>query len=336
MKQIVCIQPHEMALVDVPKPTIQQADDVLIHIKRIGICGTDIHAYGGNQPFFSYPRVLGHELAGEVSEIGRNVEHLQVGDLVTIIPYVNCGQCAPCTAGKTNCCTNIQVIGVHADGGMGEYLTVPSKYVIKTNGLSLDNAAIVEPLSIGAHAVRRTNLTAGESVLVIGAGPIGIGVARFAKLQGATTFLMDLSEERLNFSKDWTDADAVFQPSEQVLDKLREKNNGQLPTIVFDATGNKHSMMKAFEYAEHGGTVVYVGLVKDTISFFDPDFHAKEMTLLGSRNATLEDFQYVIDSMQNGSVKEGYVTKKITFEQTPEYFQQGDFRTNKAQITLEK
>lgn len=336
MKQIVCQQPHEMALVEVPKTSIQQADDVLIHIKRIGICGTDIHAYGGNQPFFSYPRVLGHELAGEVSEIGRNVEHLQVGDLVTIIPYVNCGQCAPCTADKTNCCTNIQVIGVHADGGMGEYLTVPSKYVIKTNGLSLDDAAIVESLSIGAHAVRRANLTAGESVLVIGAGPIGIGVARFAKLQGATTFLMDLSEERLNFSKDWTDADAVFQPSEQVLDELREKNNGQLPTIVFDATGNKHSMMIAFEYAEHGGKVVYVGLVKDTISFFDPDFHAKEMTLLGSRNATLEDFQYVIDSMQNGSVKEGYVTKKITFEQTPEYFQQGDFRTNKAQITLEK
>ncbi|GGA32299.1 zinc-binding alcohol dehydrogenase family protein [Psychrobacillus lasiicapitis] len=334
MKAITCTEPGKMDEITLDKPENLANGEVLVAIKRVGICGTDIHAFGGNQPFFSYPRVLGHELSGVVEAISNNVENVQVGDTVTIIPYLHCGKCLACTIGKTNCCTEMQVLGVHVDGGMAEYLKVPASHVFAVNELSLDDAAMVEPLSIGAHAVRRAAIKEGETVLIIGAGPIGLGAARFAKLQGAKTIMMDISEERLQFSKEWADCDLTVTASENAIDQLKEVNNGPLPSIVMDATGNKQSMTNAFNYVNHGGKLVYVGLVKDTITFFDPDFHAKELTLLGSRNATKEDFEYVINCLQKGQVKSSYVTNKITFDEVNAYFQAGNFRTNKTLITV--
>ncbi|MFJ5768585.1 zinc-binding alcohol dehydrogenase family protein [Psychrobacillus sp. NPDC093180] len=334
MKAITCTEPGKMDEITLDKPEILANGEVLVAIKRVGICGTDIHAFGGNQPFFSYPRVLGHELSGMVEAISSDVENMQVGDTVTIIPYLHCGKCLACTSGKTNCCTEMQVLGVHVDGGMAEYLKVPASHVFVVNDLSLDDAAMVEPLSIGAHAVRRAAIREGETVLIIGAGPIGLGAARFAKLQGAKTIMMDISEERLQFAKDWADCDLTVTASENAIDLLKEVNNGSLPSIVMDATGNKQSMTNAFNYVNHGGKLVYVGLVKDTITFFDPDFHAKELTLLGSRNATKEDFEYVINCLQKGQVKSSYVTNKITFDEVNAYFQAGNFRTNKTLITI--
>jgi 2-desacetyl-2-hydroxyethyl bacteriochlorophyllide A dehydrogenase len=318
------------------RPSSLGQKEVLIAIKRVGICGTDIHAYGGNQPFFEYPRILGHELSGVIEAVGEGVERLQDGDRVSVIPYLHCGTCISCRNGKTNCCTDIKVVGVHVDGGLREYLVMPESHVLKVNDLTLEEAAIIEPLSIGAHAVRRADVTENDTVLVIGAGPIGLGVAKLSKLKGAKTIIMDISDERLAFCKEWAGCDAAVNAANgEVEQALRAVNNGDLPTIVLDATGNKMSMESAFQYASHGGKLVYVGLIKDTISFHDPSFHAKELTLMGSRNATKEDFNLVMRSIASGEISAAsYITHTLTFEEVADYFQKGDFRTNKALIKV--
>lgn len=334
MKAIVCAEPGSMNIVEKESPATLEGEDVLVAIKRIGICGTDTHAFAGKQPFFTYPRILGHELSGVVEAIGTDVKNVHVGDVVTIIPYMHCAECVACRSGKTNCCTHMQVLGVHIDGGMAESIKVPQQHVLVVNNLTLDEAAMVEPLSIGAHAIRRADIQQGETVLVVGAGPIGLGVARFAKLQGAKTIVMDISEERLRFCQAWTECDAVVKATENSIEQLLELNAGALPSVVLDATGNRNSMMQAFDYVGHGGKLVYVGLVKDTISFNNPDFHSKELTLLGSRNATKEDFDYVIECMSKGLIGTSYITKELGFDEIVSYFENGEFHTNKAMAKI--
>lgn len=320
MKRIVCEQPDQLSLQEVPEPTLNKGE-ALIRIRRIGICGTDLHAYKGNQPFFTYPRVLGHELAGVIEEIEENKAGFNKGDQVSIIPYLHCGKCIACRNGKTNCCTDLKVFGVHIDGGMIEKLSVPVSHLIKTEGLTLDQSAVLEPLSIGAHAVRRSELRKGEYTLVIGAGPIGLGVMAFAKHLGAKVIVMDINDERLTFCKSWANVDYTINALKEPMEQLVEITNGDFPTVVFDATGNVGSMTNSFGYVAHGGKLVYVGLVKAEISFNDPEFHKHEMTLLSSRNATREDFDNVIETVKNGSIDtERYITHRTEFEQMLNHF----------------
>jgi len=314
MKQIVCVDPNEFKLVNTDVPSLKQGE-VLVKIRRVGICGTDLHAYRGNQPYFTYPRVLGHELSGIIEEIGENNRGFKKGDQVAIIPYLECGTCIACRNGKTNCCMSMRVLGVHVDGGMREWLNVPVDHLVNANSISLDEAAILEPLCIGAHAVRRAKITAGENVLVIGSGPIGLGVMSFAKQQGANVIAMDINEERLAFCKDWANVDATVDALNEPVKQIESVTNGEFPTTVFDATGNVHSMNQSFEYVAHGGTLVFVGLVKQDITFSDPDFHKKELTLMGSRNATRQDFEYVLEAMQNGQLDiDQYITHRCHFD----------------------
>lgn len=336
LKSIVCQEPGKMEMIEQEKPEITNPSDVLISIKRIGICGTDVHAYGGNQPFFIYPRILGHELSGVVEGTGSAVNTVNIGDNITVIPYIHCGTCTACEIGKTNCCTDMKVIGVHIDGGMKDFLVIPETHVLKTSSLSLNQAVIIEPLSIGAHAIRRAEVKETDTVLVIGAGPIGLGVARFAKLSGAKTIVMDLSETRLKFSKEWARCDGILLSNEENQQRLRNINDGKLPSIVIDATGNRRSMMNSFDYVSHGGKLIYVGLVKGDICFDDPSFHSKELTLMGSRNATLEDFQYVIACIENGEVNANdYISQELSFQETANFFETGDFSKNKSIIVID-
>ncbi|WP_053362759.1 zinc-binding alcohol dehydrogenase family protein [Bacillus sp. FJAT-27251] len=335
MKAIVCHRPGNMEIEELDNPAAVKDNQVLLEVKRIGVCGTDIHAFSGNQPFFQYPRVLGHELSGVVKETGINVSSIVPGDRVSVIPYMHCGKCIACNKGKTNCCTNMKVAGVHIDGGMAELIVLPESQVIKVNQLSLEEGAIIEPLSIGAHAVRRAAISKKETVLIIGAGPIGLGVAKFAKLQGAKTIVMDINEARLSYSQQWSGCDIVIKPSDRTVEELTAMNNGDLPTVVIDATGNRRSMVSSFDFVAHGGKLVYVGLVKDHITFSDPDFHSKELTLLGSRNATREDFEYVISCVNKGELDtSSYITEKVAFMNTPEYFNSNTFYTNKTLICV--
>jgi 2-desacetyl-2-hydroxyethyl bacteriochlorophyllide A dehydrogenase len=315
MKGIVCEQIDLLKAVEFDEPVLLPGE-AIVRIRRIGICGTDMHAYKGNQPFFTYPRVLGHELAGEVERVAASdPAGFQVGDQVCVIPYLHCGTCIACRNGKTNCCTSMKVMGVHVDGGMRELIAVPTTHLIRTEGLTLDQAAVIEPLSIGAHAVRRSELQTGETVLVIGAGPIGLGVMAFAKHRGAKVIAMDINEERLAFCEAWAGVDHSVNALQNPKERLAELTGGDYPTIVFDATGNARSMSGAFEFVAHGGKLVYVGLVKADISFNDPEFHKRELTLLGSRNATMEDFNQVAEALRSGAIDvERYITHRSSFD----------------------
>ncbi|OCT14675.1 alcohol dehydrogenase [Paenibacillus pectinilyticus] len=321
MKAIVCEQIEQFRYVEVEQPTAGSGE-AIVRIKRIGICGTDLHAFKGNQPFFSYPRILGHELAGYVEELGEGVTGLAVGDLVSVVPYMHCGTCIACRNGRTNCCTDMKVLGVHVDGGMRERVSVPVSHLVKADGLTLDQAAMLEPLSIGAHAVRRSELRAGGTALVIGAGPIGLGVMILAKQLGANVIAMDINEERLAFCRDWAGVDHTVNALQSPKEKVSELTDGEFPTVVFDATGNARSMTDSFGLVAHGGKLVYVGLVKADITFHDPDFHKRELTLMGSRNATMADFDTVRSALKTGSIDiERYITHRSSFEEMVDQFE---------------
>lgn len=314
MKSIVCMEPGRFEMMEIPVP-VPGPGEALIRILRVGICGTDLHAYRGKQPYFVYPRVLGHELAGEIVEIPDGLDSdLAVGDPVCVIPYVHCGTCIACRSGKTNCCTQMSVMGVHRDGGMQEYMTVPIRHLVKTEELAPEQAAIVECFSIGAHSVRVASVRPGDHVLVIGAGPIGLGAMRFAKLAGARVTAMDINEERLQFCRHWGSVDDTVIAGQEALAQVEKITGGDFPVSVIDATGNTGSMEQALHFVAHGGKLVYVGLVKSDITFHDPDFHKREMAIMGSRNAMRQDFLDVIEAMRNGQIDtDSYITHRASF-----------------------
>ncbi len=320
MKTLVCTTPGQLdyRTDSTPEPAPGHA---LVRIRRVGICGTDLHAFDGSQPYFSYPRVLGHELAGELVSVDGETD-CQVGDIVTIIPYFHCGHCIACRAGKTNCCERMQVAGVHIDGGMTEYLSVPAYALLPGNGLSLDELALVEPLAIGAHGIRRAGVQPGEHVLVMGAGPIGLGVMAFAALAGATVTALDLVDSRLAFCRDQLGvAHTVNARDADALDQIRAITGGDMPTVVIDATGSLRAIEQGFAYLAHGGRYVLVGLQKGTIGVSHPDFHKREATLMSSRNATRADFELVMNALKTGAVDaKAFITHRVGFEEVASSF----------------
>ncbi len=316
MKTIVLDAPGHFRLTETEPPPAPGLDEVLVRVRRVGICGTDLHAFKGDQPFLTYPRILGHELAVEVVELGPTSQPhaLQVGDQCTVEPYLNCGTCSACRRGKTNCCATLKTLGVHTDGGMRELILLPVTKLHKAPAASLDALAIVEMLCIGAHAVRRAELSPGDPVLVIGAGPIGLGTMQFAQLAGAQVMGMEMSDRRIEFASNHLGISEWIDPRAEPVANLRQRLNGELPLTVFDATGNPRSMAQAFHYVEQGGKLVYVGLVQADIPLPDAEFHRRELTLFASRNATSTDFAYVIDQISAGKVN---VAPWITHHATP-------------------
>jgi 2-desacetyl-2-hydroxyethyl bacteriochlorophyllide A dehydrogenase len=320
MKQLVCFEPGTWEFQEIDFPKLKSGFAIL-KIRRIGICGTDLHAFEGTQPFFSYPRVLGHELAGEIVDIEAH-SAFQKGDLVTIVPYYSCGTCRACETGKTNCCTHLQVAGVHVDGGMSEYFQVPIRNLMKDSALSLDELALVEPLSIGAHGIRRSHIKSGDRVLVVGAGPIGLGAAKMAQIAGADVILMDVNDQRLSHVHDKWGISLVINPlKEDVLATLKAFTNDQMPEVVIDATGSAKAIENSFPYMSHGGIFVLIGLQLQAISFSHPEFHKREGTLMSSRNATKEDFQWVMNSMKSGQIQASdFISHRLAFDQVPAEF----------------
>ncbi|GAB2559769.1 zinc-binding alcohol dehydrogenase family protein [Spirosoma areae] len=338
MKSLVCTTPGQFAYQQAQKPVLTPGNAIL-RVKQIGICGTDLHAFDGTQPYFSYPRILGHELATELVEAD-GAPDFSPGEAITFIPYFNCGHCIACRAGKPNCCVSMQVAGVHIDGGMVEYLSVPSHSLVHGEGLGFDELALVEPLAIGAHGVGRANVQPGEFVLVIGAGPIGLGIMEFARIAGATVIALDLNESRLTFCRhNLGILHTINASAPDVVKQLGVITNGDMPTVVIDATGSLRAINTAFAYLAHGGRYVLVGLQKGEISFSHPEFHKREATLMSSRNATRSDFERVITSMKNGLVDPTtYITHRVSFDQVSDEFAQWLNPVNnviKAMVTME-
>jgi 2-desacetyl-2-hydroxyethyl bacteriochlorophyllide A dehydrogenase len=320
MLTVICETPGTLRAEHRDKPQ-RGPNEVLLRVKRVGVCGTDLHIFTGNQPFLAYPRVMGHELSGVVEEADAG-SGLAAGDHVYVMPYLSCGKCIACRQGKTNCCVNIQVLGVHRDGAFTEYLSLPAQFVHKAEGVSLDQAAMVEFLAIGAHAVRRADVQTGQRVLVVGTGPIGMAALTFARLRGATVTALDTREDRLAFCRRELKAHATVLIGEHDKDELARLTDGEFFDVVFDATGNARAMERGFEFIAHGGKYVLVSIVPERISFADPEFHKREATLIASRNATPEDFETVLAAMRAGEVPSAALnTHRLQLADVPSQFE---------------
>ena len=323
MKTIVLNEPGSLTKSDAPAPMQPKENEVLLKVRCLRICGTDLHAYKGRQPFFTYPRILGHEIAAEVVSFGEKVTRLKKGDLCTVLPFRNTILDQAVKRGKINCGSGLSYMGVHEDGAMQEYFLRDAEDVFVTNGLSAEQIAMIEPLAIGSHAIERAEIKPDDIVLVLGAGPIGITIITMGLLKGASFIVADLNAQRLDFVKNKYAGVNTLLASENLSENIRNLFGGDLPTVVIDATGNRDSMLKCFDYVAPGGTIVYVGLFIGKIEFFDPRFHAKEITLKSSRAALPDDFKKIIRLMGAGLVNiDGLVTHRLKFDSLTDTFPQ--------------
>ncbi|MBD9558064.1 zinc-binding alcohol dehydrogenase family protein [Ensifer sp. ENS07] len=314
MKAVLCPQPGRLEVVD--RTPIETVPDgwVRLAVSHVGICGTDYHIFAGKHPFLEYPRVMGHEISATVISGGRGTT-IAPGTPVVVNPYLSCGACIACRKGKPNCCTAIKVLGVHTDGAFCEEIVVPEGNLYPAEGLSPEAAATVEFLAIGAHAVRRASTDAGARALVIGAGPIGLGTAIFSRIAGHDVVLADTSTERLDFAARKLGFAKGIVVDVDAAARIAAATDGDGFDVVFDATGHGGSMQAAFAHVAHGGTLVFVSVVKDEIRFSDPEFHKREMTLIGSRNATRQDFDHVVASIASGLVPiDALITHRTTLD----------------------
>lgn len=283
--------------------------EALVAIRAIGICGTDFSGYLGKMPFIEFPRILGHELGVEVLAVGPGVTQVQPGDHCSVEPYLNCGHCHACTQGCTNCCETLHVLGVHCDGGMRERMILPAHKLHACNALGFDQLALVETLAIGCHAVNRARLEPGDDVLIIGAGPIGLTVLEFARAAAVPITVLELNEARRAFVQ-------AHYPEVRVVSMLPDEAVAQ---VVFDATGNTHSMAGALRWARFTGRVVYVGITKEPVLLDDPLLHRRELTLLASRNAVASDFPRILSMIQSGQINtRPWISHRAAFASLPE------------------
>lgn len=326
MQAIQFTAPKEIALIDLPEPLAPGPGEALVRTHRMGICGTDLACYLGKFPFFAYPRTPGHELGLEVVAVADDVTHVKPGDRCSLEPYVNDPLTDTSKKGALNCCPGVQVIGVHNNGGLRQgVFAVPARKLHPGNDLTYDQLALVETLAIGYHAVQRGNPQPGETVLVIGAGPIGLACLEFLKLMDVKTIVMDMVPSRLDFCREnlGIHHTIAFQNDGSHLAELEKITDGQLADVVIDATGNPRSMSTCFDYAAFTGRVVYVGITTSDLTFpHAPVFHRREITLLASRNALPEDFGKIIGLIREGKINtDVWITHRIAFDQVPLEFE---------------
>ena len=323
MKAILLRQPGHFEQIDIDPPARPGPGQALVRVQRVGICGTDISGYLGKMPFYSYPRIPGHELGVEVLQVGPGVDNVRPGDRCSVEPYMNCQECFACRRGRPNCCQQLQVLGVHTDGGLRPEFLVPARKLHRSETLTLDQLALVETLGIGCHAVDRGRPEPGEHLLVVGAGPIGLSVVEFARLAETRVTVLDMNQQRLDFCRDVMKVDHTvrFAGDGSEIEALKEITAGALPTLVIDATGSPASMCHAFNYVAHTGRLVFVGIVNTEISFPDPLLHAREMTVLASRNSLPKDFRRIITLIEEGRIDTGpWITHRTPFEELIERF----------------
>ncbi|USD62493.1 zinc-binding alcohol dehydrogenase family protein [Vibrio sp. SCSIO 43140] len=310
MKTLICHEPNSIEYIERDIPSILD-NEVLIKINSVGICGTDIHAYAGRQPFFSYPRVLGHEICGTAEKVGQACQSVTPGKRYSVIPCVPCGTCSACNEGKTNCCENVSLYGVHRDGGFSEYLAVYEDNLVELpENVSSSEGALVECFAISAHAVRRAEINARNNVVVVGAGPIGLAAAAIAKAEGANVVVVDVDAGRRDQVVTKLGVQSLNPLEDDYVQNLKAAFGGELACVLMDATGNKGSMSRSVDLIRHGGKIVFIGLYIGDLVLDDPTFHKKETTLLSSRNATRVDFERVIELMASGAINQDIMKNK--------------------------
>jgi 2-desacetyl-2-hydroxyethyl bacteriochlorophyllide A dehydrogenase len=317
MKAIQLEKPEHFRLIDVPEPPAPGPGDAVVKIHRVGICGTDLSGYLGKMPFFSYPRIPGHELGVEVVAVGEGVTNVKAGDRAAIEPYINCQTCYSCTRGHTNCCENHKTLGVHIDGGLTPLYTIPARKLHVSKKLTFEQLALVETLGIGLHAVNRANPRPDETVLVIGAGPIGLATIEFAKLAGSRVIVMDLNGDRLRFVREKMGVTDTIQAEGLDADvkTFTDLTAGKLGNVVVDATGSAKSMAAAYNLVGFTGRLVWVGITQDPITVTQPLMHRREMTFLASRNALASEFTRIIRLIEGGKIDtRPWITHSVPFD----------------------
>lgn len=324
MKALQLTEPKTFETIDLLEPEQPGLGQALVQVHRIGICGTDYSGYLGKMPFFSYPRIPGHELGVEVLAVGSNVSNVKTGDHCSVEPYMNCGNCYPCRKGASNCCESLKVIGVMEDGGMRERFLIRAEKLHTSQKLTFDQLALVETLAIGCHANDRGAPSEGGHVLIIGAGPIGLATLEFTRLTGAKITVMDMVQTRLDFCKSTYGVDhtILFKGDGSETAQMMECTHGDKYSVVTDATGNQHSMSNAIQYVAHTGSLVYVGITTEAISFKHPMLHKPEITLKASRNALPKDFGRIIGLIEDGTIDTApWVTHRTAFNAVAKNFE---------------
>lgn len=325
MKALQLEKPQSWKRIDIAEPSAPGPGEALLRVHRIGICGTDISGYLGKMPFFSYPRIPGHELGVEVLAVGDDVTNVKPGDRCSVEPYLNCGHCYTCRRGHTNCCETNKTLGVMCDGGMTERIILPARKLHPSTKLNFEQLALVETLAIGCHAVNRGHPKSDEHVLVIGAGPIGLSAIEFAKLAAKKTIVMDMNEQRLAFVRDKMGVpDTIMAKGDgSELKRLEELTNSQLADVVIDATGSNKSMAQALNYCAFKGRLVYVGITQAEISIpHAPALHRRELDILASRNALPGDFTRIIQLIEDGRIDtRPWITHHALFDGMIEAFE---------------
>ena len=315
--------PYQARAVPVPAPAEPAAGEALVRTHSVGVCGTDVSAYRGTFPFFEFPRIPGHELGVEVLAVGDGVTAVAPGDTCSVEPYLNCGRCYACGKGRTNCCERLSVIGVMQDGGLCDRFTIPAAKLHRAEGLTFDQLALVETLTIGCHAASRAVPGSEDRVLIIGLGPIGLAALEFVRLRTPHVTVMDRLPARVDFCRDtYGPAGAVGAGDGEEPGRLLELSGGRMFDVVIDATGSPQSMASALTYAAQGGAVVFLGLTREEISFAQPEMHRRELTLLASRNALPGDFRQVIDAIAGGAIDtDSWITHRIAFDEVERRFE---------------
>jgi 2-desacetyl-2-hydroxyethyl bacteriochlorophyllide A dehydrogenase len=321
MKALSLDAPKNWQRIDIPGPTPPGPGEALVRVHQVGICGTDISGYLGKMPFFSYPRIPGHELGVEVLDVGAEVANVQQGDRCAVEPYINCQACYACRRGHTNCCEKHQTLGVHCDGGLRPRFLVPARKLHVSRTLAFEQLALVETLAIGCHAVSRAALRADESCLIIGVGPIGLSTLEFVKLSGAKAIVLDVNAQRLDFCHRVMGVQHTLVPSDRIEQELRDLTDGHLPDVVIDATGSSTSMAAAFGLITHAGRLVFVGITTEEVRFRHPLFHRPEGTLLCSRNALSGEFTRIIGLIEQGEIDtRPWITHRTDFDDLIDVF----------------
>jgi 2-desacetyl-2-hydroxyethyl bacteriochlorophyllide A dehydrogenase len=323
MKAIRLESPRTLAYLQAADPAAPGPAEALVRTHSVGICGTDISSYLGKFPFFSYPRIPGHELGVEVLAVGSNVANVKPGDRCSVEPYINRAESFASRRGFSNCCQDLQVLGVHIDGGLREKFCVNAEKLHVSTTLSYEQLALVETLAIGCHAINRAAPRAGEHLLIVGAGPIGLAVLEFARLADSNVSVMDMNADRLDFCRRISGIQNTvsYKGDGSELVTMQNITGGELYPIVVDATGSAASMSSALNYVAHGGTLVYVGITTQEISFPHRLLHVREATIKASRNALPADFQRILQMIEDGRINtDPWITHRTSFAELSSVF----------------
>ena len=318
----LCLQaPKHLELVDIEAASQPKPGEALVRVHRVGICGSDISGYLGKMPFYSYPRIPGHELGVEVLAVGEGVANVRPGDRCSVEPYINDPNSYASRHGRGNCCEKLEVLGVHRDGGLRPQFNLPARKLHPATKLSFEQLALVETLAIGCHATNRADPKPDETCLIIGAGPIGLATLEFVKLTGCKIIVLDVNAQRLEFCRRVMGIQHTVLASDHLDKDLRELTNGSMPEVVIDATGSNQSMSQAFSLIAPGGRLVYVGITTSEVTFRPAVFHKTEGTLLCSRNALPADFTRIIGLIEQGRIDtKPWITHRVAFEELIDAF----------------